>query len=180
MRDKPLWRRLVPIVSAFLLVSCASTYTRLARMSPSELRTVSDSDLCEAYAQSGDPNLGSINRAMFGAGNGQQVMDEVQRRHISCESEMRYYRVDCSGLAILSAQAVSANAYMATVQNRTADSKSFIIVSGSIASEGFILGPGESRSYLITATQQVAAVAGVLNPASSGISLSNCRSVKYR
>src|SRR5690242_12221126 len=87
------------IVLALLLASCASDYTRLSRMSESQLRTVSNSDLCEAYAQSGNPNLGSINAAMFGSGNGQQVIDEVKRRNLTCDRELSYYRIDCSGLA---------------------------------------------------------------------------------
>jgi hypothetical protein len=162
------------IVLALLLASCASDYTRLSRMSESQLRTVSNSDLCEAYAQSGNPNLGSINAAMFGSGNGQQVIDEVKRRNLTCDRELSYYRIDCSGLAIVSAQAIAPNAFVATVQNRTTLPKRFLIVSGGIASETFVLAPGATQGYMITAPASVASVAGALNPGSSGISVSNC------
>jgi hypothetical protein len=166
------------VVSAGLLASCASDYTRLSRMSEAELRAVSSTDLCEAYAQSGNPNLGSINAAMFGSGNAQQVMAEVRRRNLTCDRELSYYRTDCSGLAIVSAQAVAPNAFAATIQNRTTLPKRFLIVSGAIASETFVLEPGATRAYMIAAPAAVASVAGALNPNSSGISVSNCTTAR--
>ena len=105
-------------------------------------------------------------------------MDEVKRRNLTCEAELRYYRIDCSGLVLVSAQAVAANAYAATVQNRTEDSKRSVIVSGAIASEGFMLAPGQTQSYLITTSAPIASIASALSPGSAEVSLANC--VSYR
>jgi hypothetical protein len=174
------WLKFSPLLLVFLLISCASEYTRLSRMSATELHGVSNADLCIAYGQAvfGDPNFGSLNRAMYGTGNGQQVIDEVRSRNISCESERRFHQIDCSGLAMLSAQPIASNAFVATVQNRTGDAKKFKLVSGGIASEDFILQPGGIQSYQIVAASAVAQLAGGLNPGSGGIDLANCVSVR--
>lgn len=93
-------------------------------------------------------------------------------------SEARYHLIDCSGLILVSAQPVASNAYSATVQNRTGDAKRFKIVSGGLASEDFVLGPGNTHAYVIAASPQVAFVANILNPSGGGITLANCVSAR--
>jgi hypothetical protein len=90
----------------------------------------------------------------------------------------RYHLIDCSGLVLVSTQQVASNAFSATVQNRTTDAKKFKIVNGGLASEDFILGPGSTQSYLISASPQITALAGILSIGRGGIALANCVSTK--
>lgn len=154
------------ILSAFLLISC-SEYNRVSGLSEAELRTVSGSELCEAYAQS----------TQFG--DKPKITNEVRRRGLACERELSYYRIDCSGLAVISAQTVASNAFIATVRNMTALPKKFLIESGGIASADFVLEAGATQSYMITASSVIASIGGALNPRSSGINVANCVTARY-
>ena len=138
--------------ASLIIASCGNTPARVSGLDATAIQSVSEDDLCFTYAMNLKKRQAAPN-----------VDAEVKRRGLTCEYRKETIVSDCSMLSVVSSgrHPTYSNVTEVSVQNSSNKSKKFSISLGNIASSPFRIGPGETQSYGVVVSKEMAAAASI-------------------